>query len=514
MYAKKRVVCLVFAICFTFAIVLAGCGQAASPATDTTKAAEATTQATAAATTEAPKLDPYEINWYQIGPGPQPDVELVQAEADKYLKDKLNVTLKMNMFPWGDYDTKMKAMVSAGEPFDICFTSTWALNVFDFSRSGAFTELDPLFDQYMPHVKATMGDKLFTNSTIDGKHYSISTMKENAANYGLVVNKTVADKYGIDPQTLTTTDALGAAMKIVYAGEKNNKNFAVLSESPSLWSYFAGSYIPWCYAVPSTVGSIGPDGKTFVNQFDTPDFKNFYTIARKWYQAGYFPKDVATSTKDYQTKGNFFALHNTLKPGYAEQYNTQNKQNGWEEETVNITNPVMATSSIFNAGNAISKTSKNPERAAMFIDLFMTDPTINNLVNYGIEGKNYTKLSDTVVRPIADGGYNPNVAWEFFNSEIRYLMEAEPADLTDQYNKYNASATIAPDFGFIFNRDPIKTEDAACTNVINQYAVSLTYGVVDPEKYYPEFIAKLKAAGADKIVAEMNKQYAAFNASK
>jgi putative aldouronate transport system substrate-binding protein len=57
--------------------------------------------------------------------------------------------------------------------------------------------------------------------------------------------------------------------------------------------------------------------------------------------------------------------------------------------------------------------------------------------------------------------------------------------------------------------DPVKTELAAATNVINQYKVGLESGTLDPA-LTAEFNAKLKTAGLDKIIAEKQKQIDAW----
>ena len=83
---------------------------------------------------------------------PQKDVALVEAEANKYLKDKLNVTLKINAVDWGQWDNKLNLMIASGEKSDIIFTAAWqryAINV----AKGAFLDLGPLIDKNAPELK-------------------------------------------------------------------------------------------------------------------------------------------------------------------------------------------------------------------------------------------------------------------------------------------------------------------------------------------------------------------------
>ncbi|WP_160725005.1 DUF3502 domain-containing protein [Bacillus sp. USDA818B3_A] len=80
--------------------------------------------------------------------------------------------------------------------------------------------------------------------------------------------------------------------------------------------------------------------------------------------------------------------------------------------------------------------------------------------------------------------------------------------------KFNDSAVISPTFGFQFNPDPVKTEIAASTNVINQYKAPLEAGTLDLDKALPEFNKKLKPAGTDKIIAKKQKQFDEWKKNK
>ena len=52
----------------------------------------------------------------------------------------------------------------------------------------------------------------------------------------------------------------------------------------------------------------------------------------------------------------------------------------------------------------------------------------------------------------------------------------------------------------------MQNEAAAVSNVVDQYLKPLTYGDVDPDELYPQFIEALKTAGIDKIIADYQQQ--------
>ncbi len=84
--------------------------------------------------------EPVELLWYHIGT-PQADVDKVMEHISEYTKEKIGVTVKMVQLDWGEYEQKMKVMVTAGEPFDLMFTASWALNYREYAQQGAFYDL-------------------------------------------------------------------------------------------------------------------------------------------------------------------------------------------------------------------------------------------------------------------------------------------------------------------------------------------------------------------------------------
>ena len=69
--------------------------------------------------------------------------------------------------------------------------------------------------------------------------------------------------------------------------------------------------------------------------------------------------------------------------------------------------------------------------------------------------------------------------------------------------------------GMIYSPSPeSETKIAALASVYQQYAPALETGSVDVEQYYDEFIAAMKAAGIDDIIAEKQEQLDADLAGK
>ena len=236
----------------------------------------------------------------------------------------------------------------------------------------------------------------------------------------------------------------------------------------------------------------------------------FFKTMHKFYNAGYIREDAATVT-DYsqdQKAGKVFAAIRSLKPGKDAE---ESQAMGQQYIQVEVTPAIMSNRETAGSMQAVSSTSKNPERALMFLELFNTDPVLNNMINFGLEGTHYEKVADNVIKAGPDNAkYNQGLGWMFGNQFINYLWDNEDPEKWAKFEAFNASSSPTKTLGFVFNSEPVKTQVAQCSNVWDQYLPGLETGTVDPEEVLPQFVQALKDAGADEIIAEKQAQLDAW----
>ncbi len=180
-----------------------------------------------------------------------------------------------------------------------------------------------------------------------------------------------------------------------------------------------------------------------------------------------------------------------------------------------LTKALITTNKANATMTAISKTSKNPERAMMFLELINTNKELYNIICHGIEGVHYTKVSDNLIARSPDNtGYNPLTDWMFGNQFNGYYTDSSQVGAWEASEEMNLGADVSPTLGFSFDPESVKTELAQLNSVVTQYALALESGSVDPATILPEFISKLKEAGSDKVIAEKQKQLDAWIAGK
>lgn len=504
-HRKKITGVLLSALLVTF-MALTGCGSNnnanVEPSSSAGNAADTASGAAA--------LEPVELSIYYPGTE-QKDKALVEEELNKLLKDKINATVKINAVDWGNWSQKINLMSASGEPFDLVFTAGWD-NFNGNVAKGAFLDMTPLIDQYAKETKAQIDPLLLSGTAVNGKTYAIPTEKEMASEFGIVLNKDLVDKYKFDISTIKSLKDLGPMLQTIKENE------------PDIIPMWGGknnvTLIPYEMIGNSSVpGAIKMDGSTkVVDQWETPEMLDMLKLMKEWNGKGYFQNDPATQKDNAPPNkaGTIFAQWQQLTPGKDAQLS---QQYGHPLVQVVLTQPYTASGDLSGAMTAISRTSKNPERAMMLINLLHTDAQILNTLVMGVEGKHYTKVNDTTIK-VPDGmtagqtGYSPGNNYMFGNQFLNYLWDNEDPHKWEEYKAFNASAKPSAIVGFMYDSEPVKNEEAAIVNIYNSYIDGLSTGVLDYEKVLPEFIDKMKKAGLDKIIAEKQKQIDAFLSNK
>lgn len=154
-------------------------------------------------------------------------------------------------------------------------------------------------------------------------------------------------------------------------------------------------------------------------------------------------------------------------------------------------------------GLGVATWTKNEEYAFDFISTLNTDKDLALLLNYGIEGKNYTLNSDGSVT-VSDSQFESYKNPYYIFSNRRIL----PADSTINITDNLESAVISPICGFIFDTTDVE-DKIECTNqVLVKYRDTLFKGKGDYEALKEKFLNDLKKAGIQSIVDEANRQIA------
>ena len=94
---------------------------------------------------------------------------MVEEAANRLIGEKLDVRLKFKLIDSSMYDQKMNVIVSSGESYDICFTTSWTNNYFKNVKQNEFLEISGLLDEYGKYINEKSDKGLFEKMKINGK---------------------------------------------------------------------------------------------------------------------------------------------------------------------------------------------------------------------------------------------------------------------------------------------------------------------------------------------------------
>lgn len=517
----KRFICLTIVIALLLGVMLTGCGDkkedAAAPnKTDTTANSEPSKN-------EEPKLQQAELIWYTFVDKKMKDEDIVFEELNKYLKEKINATLKQNIMTYDDYNAKMPVIVASGQPFDICFTAGWINHYLPNVAKGAFAPLNDLLDQYGKDTKDFIPSALWDAVKVQGNIYAIPSYKEVGHQYGYMINNDIAKKYGYDLSQIKKFTDIEPYLKDLREKDKNIIPFsgggALAAALPV--EHLTGDWgLPGVANIPGLESFAGKDDTIF-NQYETSEYAVLCDTMYRWWKAGYMPKDNknfeedGTSRLNADKAGKLFSWQIWYAPGYDKTYS---QQVGHEEVFVPCYDPIFETADVFGGLQAISANSENKERATMFLNLLNTDKKVGTMVRHGIEGKHYAMKGNQLDRTAVDGidvknhPYDYVFGWQFGTVFNQIWDVSYPEDIQDVFMKYNNSMKPTAHLGFNFDTKLVQAEVATLQNVLKEFG-PLNYGMVDPKVYLPKFLEKLKANGSEKLIEEVRKQAADWKAA-
>ena len=451
-------------------------------------------------TATSKKSDVVTLKWYTIGAEPK-DLQLVEDEANKYLEEKIGVNIDMNFIDYGEYSQKLGVIINSGEAYDLAFTCSWAGDYLGNARKGAFLDLTPYLDNIGSEMKEAIDDRFWSGAEVDGGIYAVPNQKEICTAPMWVFTKEYVDKYNIPYTELHSLEDLEPWLKLIKENEPDVTPLDI-TKGFSAPQYFEQLVDP--------VGIEYEDDSLVVkNMFETDKMKSTLETLRKYYQAGYINADSATAQDDKSVKR--FVTKGDGQP-YAEVL--WSKDLKYDVVASQITDSYITNASTTGSMIAVSKNSKNPDKAVEFLNLLNTDEYIRNLLNYGIEGTHYESVNDKQIK-LTDKASDYSVGYYTLgNLFITKVLDNEPETKWDEFQEFNDAAKESAVLGFKFDTSKVTNEIAAINNVLEEFKSTIYSGSVDVDEYLDKLNKKLKDQGIDRVIEEMQTQLDAWLAEQ
>lgn len=422
----------------------------------------------------------------------------------------------------GEYGDKANMALAGGE-VDLLWTANWwsTIGTTDLYKGNAAYDLTSL----LPGTRLwdSMPAWYWEAARYDGKDLFVPVYKEGAEGYMIKVLLSAADKIGgVDMKAIenagsTTYERLKALEPYMAKAVGKVKYPFVFAGTAMFYRFFLDSYD----CVDSSLFSlIGVDQKKneLVNTLQSKEFEQYCTMIAEWGEKGYINVDDElggiTNAQTCLTQDWLFNWWTAIPNNKESEGRDGNQPEDFAQVTKNWGRSTTTLGSCFAVSKKCSE--QTAKDCVDFLGYLFTDNKIANLYTFGIEGKDYVMKDGLVDRT----GTNPTYShspWESTSVKAVTLEVNEPSNKVQMYDDFNnnASGTVASGFRF----DPSKVEAAytSCVNLFDQYGKSLelgAHGSKEVKAKIAEFQKALDDAGYQDVLAEAQKQYNAWKASK
>lgn len=430
-------------------------------------------------------------------------VALVNEALSRYTMEKLGVRAQLVMS--SNYSATLEQDLKDGKQIDIAFCSNGS-TVSQFRQDGLLTPLDDLLETKGSDIYGVLNPDYYEFSRIDGSLYALPTNRERYWTVGFEYNQELAEQYDLDFSTVHSREDLTAIF------EKLHNQTDEIYPTVVVPGFIQFDQVD---RLGNSLGVLtGDSGTTVVNLYEAQDFRNLITLIHEWREKGYmldYSQDGGVISF-YLSSGKVLGCLTIGKVGFEAQ---ENRICGHRIGFVPLAPAYIASSRLDVAWYAIPTTTIDAEKAMELLNLMYTDPYLANLIMYGIEGVHYERVEpegNTVHlgNCTAPGTYYHPYGYYYCNQYIASLWEGYDEDIWEQTEQMNREAIRTPAWGFRFDSSPVAEQVYRCESVTDYYLNSLYAGTVDPDKTLDSFLAALKTAGIDQIIAEKQRQLDLF----
>ena len=451
------------------------------------------------------------IVWYLKKPiDNMSSYDIVMGEANKTIKKEVGTTLDFKLIENGSYDEKLNVLCASGDKFDIAYVEDTA-KFQQYIKSGAFIPIDDLLEKYGKDILAMRDDISKEFSKYEGKQYAVDSQTVYSVAQSLVFKKDLVEKYNFDYKSVKSYYDLEPFLKQI---KDNEPGMIPLFHS-------MGDFVNNDVSYSSIEGIVFDEvNEKFVLEYDIPKTMDFLRLKNDYYKKGYIASDAISRDGASERNSGKYAVFNN-GGYYSEDGSKATATFGFPCVETFTGNTVISPK--LCGRNAISATSKQPEKAIQLLNLIWKDENLLNTLAYGIEGVNYT-VNEERTKELGKKSVNVQSGnkqtWAIWHNWLGYLWGQwdsawNSAEALENMKKVNESATKSKTLGFAFDTEPVKSEAAKITAAATELGKVIQCGcMTDFDTYMTGARKKLMDSGAQKVLDEMNKQYTEWKKNK
>lgn len=489
------------------AVMLTGCGGN-SPAGDGTDGSSTEAAAVDNGTEETKHII---VTYVTAGTTPT-DMQMVQDAVNDITIPDIGVEVEFMPIALNSTFTNYTTSIAGGERMDLMLT-LWQ-DAASYYRNGSILPLDDLLAENAPAL-SSLSEEFPILAEANGEVYAVAPLDPS---------------YGTQPAVLMKSDYLeGIEIKDMYSQDDLTELFAMIKEAhPELYPFGAvGNSVTSTSTIYAFVGGtpidvlgasirsgvlLSTDSTEIVNLFESDEYYNFLKLMKKWYDLGYIMTDAATTDSTI-----FELISSGVVGSQPNSYNpvvlASAEQSFGDLEVLKTADIYYAATNPSSICWMVPVTSGEPEAAVKFLDYLYSNSQLQNLIQWGIEGIHWEKTDTEGVIQFANGYtadttpyYTQFGVWGDRRGEYSLSPEVnrESNDAFTAAAMKNSTKAV----GYVYDSTNMQNQIMQIDAVLTKYMPTLeTGGVSDLEGTYEKFIAELKTAGIDEVIADNQAQF-------
>jgi putative aldouronate transport system substrate-binding protein len=455
--------------------------------------------------------DIVEINMVGLGFFGEGGKEEVMDAINEISEAEIGVHVNYTIMDIQTYMTQVPLMIAdTSAALDlIMFNAMPTTSFTTLTAQKQLMDISEYIDEYAPETAEMMADYL-PATTVGEAVYGIPAYRIYNSSYYLVMRKDVLDELGLteEAQAIDSWSSFKELLVKVHDAQDSLpaelQTNAMLTNTDTQGNVLLGMYIdPAADSFADDYGfdtlgdsnriiKVNEEGKV-ENFFASDDYRTIIERTKDFYDSDLIYKDAATSQD-----GSDQQMANGITFAYCVQSEfgvEQAKKNatGYEVICVPYVDVPIQTSNGNTWGWGVPVNSEEPEAAVAFMNLMYTNPEIENLFVYGIEGRDY-EVNEEGEAVLLDTKEYQNSDFFFGNQFNAYPAEGSGGDFREKALEQMLAAEISPYYGCVVDTDPVANTITALKAVLTKYQNGLESGSV-PTENLDKLLEELEGAG-------------------
>jgi ABC-type glycerol-3-phosphate transport system substrate-binding protein len=433
---------------------------------------------------------------------------LANEYKDRLLSD-LNMTLEMIFIPWDQYWDKKEIMFASQEPVDLYWDGL--PNLSTMTNRQQAQPIGDLVETYCQDMLKVLPMSHIQGGMINGVLYGIpSSYAVSSGMYQFVcVRDDILKDVGMSG--IATPQDLHEFAKL--ATEKYDH---ILGGADPMVKPLTRFYAPeqYTWLTYEFLVVFGEESHKAYSYYETDAFKEICKFNRMLNDEGLYTDEVTLNYNERDTRvqsGNYLWQEGSF--GKHTEIVDLVRANAPEAVMQNYLLAPEKPRYINAAGGevlCVPYSSQNPAAGMKLLNWLYSNQDNYLFSIYGVEGQDYEMQGDRLQRLINDEMF---YEWMFRNKHYTVFSPEADDQYVIDYSTWDNTAKVSEMFGFVFNNENVKETEQAIIEVYPEMTPVFT-GFVDFDTSYEPIIAKLKSAGLDKYVDEVNRQLEEFFANK